>query len=120
MITRICLCLALLVAVPALCQVAPGATGPPADDQMRTPPPVNGEAYPVATGDEMLSNQLRIGLNFQTAYDDNVLGIDSAIPVGDFSYLIGANLAFDQQTPRLHQTVTYGSGFTLYQHTSAR
>ena len=117
---RICLCLVLFVAVPALCQVAPGATGPPADDQMRTPPPVNGEAYPVATGAETRSNQLRIGLNFQTAHDDNVIGIETAIPVADFSYIIGAALAFDQLTPRLHQTFTYGSDFTLYQHTSAR
>jgi len=122
MIIRICLCLALLVAVPAWCQVVPDATGPPADggDQMRTPPPVNGEAFPVGTGAEMRSNLLRVGLNFQTGYDDNVLGIESTIPVADVSYMIGATLVFDQQTPRLHQTFTYGSGFTLYQHTSAR
>jgi len=76
MLTRICLSLALLVAIPAWCQVEPDATGPPPDtaDEMRTPPPVNGEAYPTATGAETRSNYLRAGLTLYTAYDDNAFG----------------------------------------------
>ena len=41
---------------------------------MMTPPPVNGEAYPIALASEGLSNYLRGGLSFTGAYTDNVLG----------------------------------------------
>ncbi len=122
MLTRICLSLSLLVAMPVWSQVEPSATGPPlsSEDQMRTPPPVSGEAYPTATGSETRSNELRAGLNVQTAYDDNVLGGEGAVPVADISYSITPTIALDQVTARLHQTFTYSPGFTLYQRTSAR
>jgi len=122
MLTRICLSLAMLVAVPVWSQVEPAATGSPpeAENVMQTPPPVNGEAYPTITGAEMRSNELNAGLNFQTGYSDNVFGSGSTTPVADIFYSIGASIALDQMTPRLHQTYTYNSGFTLYQSTSAR
>ncbi len=87
---------------------------------MRTPPPVSGEAYPTATGAESRSNELRAGLNVQTAYDDNVLGGEGTAPVADISYSIRPTIALDQMTARLHQTFTYSPGFTLYQRTSTR
>jgi hypothetical protein len=121
MLTRICLSLALLFTMPAWSQVEPDATGPPPDaaDEMRTPPPVNGEAYPTATGAETRSNYLRAGFTLNTAYDDNVLGGGGAIPVADITYTIGPTIALDQVTSRLHQTFIYSPGFTLYQRTSA-
>jgi hypothetical protein len=122
MLTRIYLGFVLLIALPACAQVEPSATGPPppSEDAMRTPPPVSGRAYPSATGSETRSNELLAGLNFQTAYDDNVLGLGSTSPVAEFSYSIRPTIALDQMTPRLHQTFTYSPGFTLYQRTSAR
>lgn len=122
MLTRICFGLALLVAMPLWAQVEPSATGPPPSsaDAMQTPPPVSGEIYPAATGSETRSNELRGGLTFETAYDDNVLAGGGAAPVADFSYSIRPNISFDQSTARLHNTFTYSPGFTLYQHTSTR
>jgi hypothetical protein len=122
MLTRICFGLALLVAMPLWSQVEPSATGPPptAGDPMETPPPVSGESYPTATGSETRSNELRGGLTFETAYDDNVLANETTTPVSDFSYTIRPSIAFDQTTGRLHNTFTYSPDFTLYQRTSAR
>ena len=123
MLTRICLCLALLVAMPAWSQVVPSATDSADistdDTYMRTPPPVSGEAYPTETGSETRSNYLRAGLTVNTAYDDNVLAGSSSKPIRDITYTVGTSFSLDQSTPRLHETFTYSPGFTLYQHTSA-
>ena len=121
MLIRICLSLALLVAMPVWSQVEPSATGPPpsSDEAMQTPPPVSGQAYPTETGSETRSNYLRAGLNLQTAYDDNVQPGTTSKPVSDVIYSITSSFALDQITPRAHRTLTYSPGFTLYQPTSA-
>ncbi|MGB6744511.1 MAG: hypothetical protein WBE38_12775, partial [Terracidiphilus sp.] len=68
-----CLILAFVVAVPALSQVAPEATGGGGDDsQMMTPPPVSNQSYPTAVGAETRSNYLRGGLTFTAGYIDNL------------------------------------------------
>jgi len=124
MLTRICLSLALLVAMPAWSQVDTNATESttnPADEaRMLTPPPVNGETYPTTVGSETRSNYLRAGLTFNTAYSDNVVGGVSGNPVSDISYSIWPTIALDQTTSRLHSMLTYSPGFTFYQRTSAR
>jgi len=116
--------LSLLMAVAVNAQVEPAATdGAPGQEdssQMRTPPPVSDEAYPVATRSEMRSNYLRAGLTFDTAYDDNVVPYYGTVPKSDFVYSIRPTIALDQTTPRLHQMLTYSPGFTIYQRTSAR
>jgi hypothetical protein len=63
---------------------------------------------------------LRAGINFQTAYDDNVLGAESLTPVADITYTIRPTISLDQVKSRLHQTFTYSPGFTLYQRTRGR
>ena len=70
MLTRICLSLALLVAMPGWSQVEPSATGPPpsSQDAMQTPPPVSGESYPTATGSEARSNYLRAGFSLSNTW----------------------------------------------------
>jgi hypothetical protein len=122
MLTRICFGLALLVAMPLWSQVEPSATGPAptSGDPMQTPPPVSGESYPTATGAETRSNELRGGLTFETAYDDNVLASETTAPVSDFSYSIRPTIAIDQMTSRLHNNFSYSPGFTLYQRTTGR
>lgn len=122
MLARVCLVLTLFSAIPLWSQVEPSATGPPPDGDtaMQTPPAVNGEAYPTETGSESRLNELKVGLNFQTAYDDNVLGLGTTTPVADTTFSVGSTVALDKMTPRLHQAFTYNSGFTLYQHTSSR
>ena len=120
MLTRICLSLALLAAMPAWSQVEPSATGSPATEtEMQTPPPVSGQAYPTATGSEERSNYLRGGLNLQVAYDDNVEPGSTSKPVSDMIYTMGSSIALDQITPRSHRTFTYSPGFTLYEPTGA-
>jgi len=123
MMKGICLCLALLVAMPAWSQAVPSATDSADtlndDTYMRTPPPVSGEAYPTETGSEARSNYLRAGFTLDTAYNDNVLPDSSSKPIRDITWSIGATVSLDESTPRLHETFTYSPGFTLYQHTSA-
>lgn len=121
MLTRICLSFALLFAMPVWSQVEPDATGPPpaSEDQMQTPPPVSGEAYPTATGSEARSNFLRAGFTLNTAYNDNVLAGATAKPISDLTYTISPTIALDQTTSRQHRIFTYSPGFTTYQHTSA-
>ena len=122
MLSRICLSLTLLVAMPIWSQVESSATSsaPSSEDAMRTPPSVSGEFYPTATASETRSNSLRAGMYFGTAYDDNVLGAESLTPVADIAYTIKPTISFDQVKSRLRQTFTYSPGFTLYQHTSSR
>lgn len=122
MLTRVCLSLALLVAMPVWSQVdtnaTEAATNPADEARMLTPPPVNGESYPTAVGSETRLNYLRAGLTFNSAYSDNALG--GASPVSDISYSIWPTIALDQTTSRLHSVLTYSPGFTFYQRTSAR
>ena len=121
MLTRICLGLALLAAMPAWSQVEPSATGPPpsSDEAMQAPPSVSGEAYPAETGSEARSNYLRAGVSLNTSYDDKVLASSSGQPAGDITYSVGPSISLDQSTPRTHRTLAYNPGFTFYQHDSA-
>ena len=123
MLTRICLSLILLAAVPVWSQETDATEAPsnPADDtRMLVPPPINGDSYPTAVGSENRSNYLRAGLALNTAYSDNVLGGVSANPVSDISYSIRPTIELDQTTSRLHSMLTYSPGFTFYQKTSSR
>src|ERR1039457_1026714 len=124
MLTRACLSLSLLVALPAWSQVAPAATGGTdiQDDayRMPIPPMVSGQAFPTSTLAETRSNYLDAGLSFQPTYYDNLLPDYGAQPISDMGYSIKPMVELDRLTPRLHQTWTYQSGFTLYQRTSAR
>jgi len=86
---------------------------------MQTPPIVSGEAYPTSVGSEMRSNYLGVGFIFNTAYNDNVLGVASTTPIRDFTYSILPTVTLDKTTPRQHLALTYSPGFTFYQHTSA-
>ena len=124
MLTRACLRLALLVAIPAWSQALPTATAGPGvlDDEYRMPipPMVSGQAFPTTTRSEARSNYMDAGLTFQPAYYDNLLAGYGAQPIGDMAYSIRPMIEYNQLTPRLHQTWTYHPGFTLYQRTSAR
>ena len=115
MLTRVCLRLALLAAMPAWPQVSSNVS----DISMQTPPPVSGESYPVKIASEVRSNYLHAGIIVSTAYNDNVLSGNGTNPVSDISYSIRPTIALDQTTPRLHQMLTYSPGFTFYQRTTA-
>src|SRR5580698_1631619 len=100
MLSRICLGLVLLSAMPAWSQVEPSATGGQATEtEMQTPPPVSGQAYPTETAGEGRSNYLNGGLSLQVAYDDNVEPGSTSKPVGDMIYTMGSSIALDQVTP---------------------
>ena len=125
---HIVLGLVVLSAIPVWSQVSDtsatsglGALGPGgSDDQMKTPPPVSGQAYPAQLTSQERSNYLRGGLAFTTAYTDNALGSLGGKPVSDVSYSVGPTLALDETRSRLHFILTYAPGFTFYQRTSSR
>ena len=124
MLTRIYLSFALFAAIPVWSQVATNSTEATtdsfSDSQMQTPPPVSGEAYPIAVGSEATrSNYLHAGFIVNTAYSDNVPAGTGANPISDISYSIQPTIALDQTTLRFHQTLTYSPGFTFYQRTSS-
>ena len=121
MITRVCLILALLAAVPGWSQ----ATGtdeepdnPVANGGMMTPPPVSGQAYPVATGDEVRNNYLNLGITAVAGYDNNVAGGYSVIPESDMIYSIWPSVTLDKNTVRIREQFNYSPGFTFYVPTS--
>lgn len=118
-----CVCLLLISATAVWSQVEPAATGGgfDLDDlHMMTPPPVSGDAYPVMVGSEIRSNYLGGGLVFTGAYMDNLLATNAAGgAVADETYAIQPTFDFDRRTPRQGESLTYTTGATLYQHTSA-
>lgn len=118
----LCVCLLLISATSLLSQVEPAATGGGLDLDdlhMMTPPPVSGDAYPVMVGSEVRSNYMTAGLVFTGAYMDDLLVANSAgKPVSDSSYTFLPTFGFDRRTPRHGETLTYSSGFTLYQNTT--
>jgi hypothetical protein len=121
MLTRICLGLALLAAMPAWSQVEPSATGAPTSpDAMQTPPPVSGGSFPTETGSEARSNYLSVGVSASVAYDNDVLENGSLTPQSEFNYSIRPTIAFDQSTPRTHRMFSYSPSFTIYQDNGAR
>jgi hypothetical protein len=124
MLPRAFLSISLLIAIPALSQVVPSATGPAEsfDDEYRMPipPMVSGQAFPISTLAETRTNYLNAGVTFQSAYYDNLLPDYGTHPISDFGYSITPTLQIDQLTPRFHQTLDFRPGFTLYQRTSAR
>ena len=90
------------------------------DTPMLTPPPVSGEAYPLAQAFESRSNFLRAGVAFSAAYSDNILGGVAGKPVSDTNYSVWPTIALDETTTRAHSVLTYAPGFTFYQRTSDR
>jgi hypothetical protein len=130
---KICVGLLLVAAVPLWSQVDNSPTQPVAaygtssgtentDSPMLTPPTVSGQSYPQVPTSQDRSNYLNGGVTFSSAYSDNVLGTTgpNSAPVSDVSYSVWPTLALDETTSRLHWTLTYGPGFTFYQHTSSR
>jgi hypothetical protein len=122
MLNCVYLGLVLLAATPVWSQLTaipfetPGTSAN--ESQMLTPPPVSGEGYPTTVGSQQRSNYLAVGLNFNSAYDDNVLTGLSTTPVSDFIYTISPTIAINKTTSRQDLVVTYSPGFTIYQRTS--
>lgn len=85
---------------------------------MITPAPVSVMPYVVQPSALERSNFLRAGLSFTTAYSDNVTGTSPA--QSDISYSVFPNVSFDMTRSRLHWTLTYAPGFTIYQKISDR
>ena len=116
-------CLSILIALttPLWSQVEPAASGGGFsldDDHMMTPPPVSGDAYPVFVGSEMRSNFLSGGLVVSAAYQDNIQGGSTPNGEGDETYSFLPTITVDRRGPRHGDSLTYSSGFQLYQKTS--
>lgn len=114
---KLCISIAPLVTVPLFSQVTSPVQG---SDQMATPPPVSGEAYPTAVGAEMRSNYLSGGLTFISSYIDNLYpGNGSSRTLAETTYSVWPTLDLDQSRPLSHLSIKYSPGFTFYHPTSA-
>jgi hypothetical protein len=121
MLKSICLCFAIAAAAPLWSQVEPSATGGGFtldDTQMMTPPPVSGSAYPVQVGSETRNNYLTLGAVFTASYVDNLLLAGASNPISDETYSLLPTISLNRVTPRQSETLSYSSGFNLYQNTS--
>ncbi|MGC2617257.1 MAG: hypothetical protein WA354_24695 [Terracidiphilus sp.] len=116
-----CVCLMFAAGTPLWSQVEPsgsGGGGGLGDSRMMTPAPVGGGGYPGNVGSEERSNYLAGGLIFTGAYVDNLMLENGAKPISDETYSFLPSIGFDRGTARQHQSLSYSTGFTLYQHTS--
>lgn len=114
--------LAALVALPAVAQVEPSATGGSAtedDSQMMTPPPVSGMPYANSSSSEERSNYLSASVTGSAAYIDNVLPGAGATPLGALNYSVYPGVAFDRSIPRQKEQFSYSPSFTFYQSTGS-
>ena len=116
-----CFCLAIAAVTPLWSQVEPSASGGGSsldDIQMKTPPPLSGQAYPATVGGESRSNFLSGGISLSGGYNDNIMPSGLAQKVGDANYFVVPTISVDRQTPRQGMLLSYSSGFTLYQKTT--
>jgi hypothetical protein len=120
MLTRAYFSAILLASLPVFPQaVSPLNSASASDsDQMATPPPVSGQAYPSAVEAEQRSNYLRGGMTFNTSYIDNLYPGNGAA-IGETTYSVLPMVGLDQTTSLRHLTLSYSPGFTFYQPTSA-
>jgi len=121
--TYLSLLFASLVAVPALSQVEPSATGGGSatqdDTDMMTPPPVSDMPYASEAGADVRSNYLAAGISVNAAYSDNVEPGATTRPISDESYWILPALSFNKSTGRQDFSLGYSPSFSFYQHTSS-
>jgi hypothetical protein len=115
-----CLCVIFAAGAPLWSQVEPSGSGGGVslgDSRMMTPPPAGG-SYPGTVGSEERSNYLAGGLIFTAAYVDNLMLENGTSPTSDETYSFLPSIGFDRRTVRQSQSLSYSTGFTLYQHTS--
>jgi hypothetical protein len=120
--------LAVLMARPALAQVAPSAEGGATqqdDTEMMTPPPVSGMPYPQFTADDTQTNDLDASVAFTPAYVDNILPGETSTttggasaPISDETYSIVPSISYNRLTTRQTAEFVYTPNFIFYQPTS--
>jgi hypothetical protein len=117
------LLLAPFVAIPAISQVEPSATGGDTSTlngaQMLTPPPVSGLQYPTTSGEESQSNYLNLGIAVNAAYTDNILPNVGVKPTSDETYSILPSVNLNRTTPRQQAVLSYSPTILFYGHTSS-
>src|ERR1700733_13451537 len=105
--------IALSVAIPALAQVEPSATGGPGgsqdEGQMMTPPPVSGLSYASGAGSEERSNYLETNVTVSAGYIDDLLATENAATLA-----VLPNVTFDRTAPRRKEQFSYSPDFLFY------
>jgi hypothetical protein len=123
MSARITIVFLLLAAKLSWPQVEPSGTGGAAntgnDDQMMTPPPVSGQAYPATVGSEERSNYVSAGVTVSGAYINNVLPGSITTPVNDGTFSILPTFALAKSTPRQQTALSYSPSFVIYAPTTS-
>ena len=112
----------MFTAMPVVAQAPAQATGPGGGDEsgrMVTPTPVGGEGYSMEFATETpRTNYMTGGLNFTTAYDDDVAS-NGTSPISDVSYTILPTIGLNQSRSHLSWNFLYSPGFTFYQKNTA-
>jgi hypothetical protein len=139
MYTRVCMAVALLIALPLWSQATksesepdaipvdpasyqPASVDKPEIDEIATPYeipmviPTSLKFEPFRSDD--LRNYVRVGGTFITAYSDSVpANADYTNVTSDVSYQIQPWIALNRNSPRLYFVLNYRPGFTFYQRT---
>jgi hypothetical protein len=122
MLTRACISLLLLAAIPAWTQVAPSASGGDTDadqgSEMSVPPSVGDSNFSMTTESEARSNYLNFGIVFTPGYQDNVQPGNGSSPQGDATFAISPSVSFDRAAFRQKATFTYSPNLMIYTPTS--
>lgn len=105
--------IALTVAIPALAQVEPSATGDTGgsldESEMMTPPPVSGMSYANGAGLAERSNYLETNVTVSAGYIDNLLATENAA-----TFEAVPNVTFDRSSPRRKEEFSYSPDFLFY------
>jgi hypothetical protein len=110
-------CLIVLLTAGQLWSQGDAGAAPAAEDPMATPSPVNVEGPSLAfAAEQEHTNYLRGGLSFSPAYDDGLL---FSVGGGDVTYSIRPTIAIEESGARLHWSLFYSPGFTLYQRNTS-
>jgi len=110
--------LVITAVLPLWSQVEPSASGGSYDlgsEHMMTPAPVNRRAYPTSTGSQERSNFVAGGLVFTAAGTDNLMLLGDQEKTPDATYSFLPTIELDRTTPRDEESISYDTGFTLYQ-----
>jgi hypothetical protein len=118
MIARVSLYLIVAV-VPLWSQVEPSATGGGGGTSMLTPPPISGQPYATAVGNERRSNYLSGGIVLNTSYIDNFFPGIGTTPVNEMTYSILPKIELDHSMERQRISLDCMPGFTFYSPSSS-
>jgi hypothetical protein len=118
LILAISMFIALAVAIPALAQVEPSATGGSGgstdESEMMTPPPASGMSYASGAGSEERSNYLETNVAASAGYINNFIPNPTGAGTNTATVTVSPNVTFDRSAPRRKEQFSYSPNFLFY------